>query len=100
MFKLGRIAPPYKVWREEQKQDEESGYSYFTGNYELVDDPEKDVWEAWIDHVAPIQGMSEWTCMMQVRGDTEEMMMFLANEIINHLNDPKLNMKRVLKVGE
>lgn len=100
MFKLGRISPPYKVWREERKQDEESDWTYFTGNYELVDDPEKDTWEAWIDHDGPIQTMTEWTCMMQVRADSEELVLFLANEVVNHLNNPKLNMKRMLKVGE
>ena len=100
MFKLGRISPPFKEWRETRGYDQDSDTRYFTGGYELVDDIEKDVWEAWIDHEGPIQGMTEWTCMMQVRADSEELVLFLANEIVNHLNNPKLNMKRMLKVGE
>lgn len=100
MFRLGRVSPPFKEWREIRGHDRDSDTHYFTGGYELVDEMEKDVWEAWIDHAGPIQGTTEWTCMMQVRADSEELVLFLANEIVNHLNNPKLNMKRRLKIGE
>ena len=100
MFKLGRVSPPFKDWKETEVFSEEDQIHYPTGEYELVDDIDKEVWEVWIDHVGKVHNMSGWDCMIQVRGETEEMAMFLANEIVNRLNDPKVLMKRNLKVGE
>lgn len=100
MFRIGKISPPGEDWVEKEIYDSDAGIYYTTGEYELIEDDRKECWEVWIDCTDAIEGYCSWDGMIQVRGDTEKMAMFLANEVVDRLNDPKVLMKRKLKVGE
>lgn len=93
MFKIGRVSPPNCEWTDRD---------IFGRSCEWVLVPSKknEVWVASIDHVTKIGICGHWDGMIEVYSDTEEMVMFLAEQIVEKLNDPKTHFVRQLKLGE
>lgn len=90
MFKLGRVAPPYRVWTDRT----------ISGEWELMPTSDSEVWVAMVDHEGQIGMCQNWTGIIEVRGDTEDMAVFMAEQIIQKLNDPKTQFKQKLTIGE
>ena len=91
MFKLGRISPPDYAWINRT----------FDGEWELIPHTDNEVWVAMIDYDGPINTCKGgWSAMIEVRGDSEEEVKFLAEQICSKLNDPKTNLLRQLKLGD
>jgi hypothetical protein len=93
MFKIGRISPPDFEWTDRDNLGRSC-------EWRLIPSRQNEVWVAAIDHDGKIGFTNRWDGMIEVYGDSEEMVTFLAKQIIDKLNDPKIHFKRHLKIGE
>lgn len=86
---LGKIDPPFHTW-----------VKHGNGEWVLESSYDNQVWTANIDHPDQIGYSQSWAGMIEVHADSKEMAVFLAQQIIAKLSDPKVEMLIKLKMGD
>lgn len=85
-FKIGKLTPPAPdgIW------DRPDSWGVEVPN---------EMWLLEIDCTENIGSCKRHLGMIEVRGDSEELVTFLAEQILSKLNDPKVQFISKLKVG-
>jgi hypothetical protein len=86
LFRVGKITPPAPdaVWDDPD---------------EWPPEVPNEMWLLQIDFYGNIGDMDTHDGMIEVRGETKEVVEFVAQQIIDKLNDPKTQFVQKLKIG-